>query len=293
MTAIKQVAVTTTAHAKNLGKYLNDDRALARDSQHIMDESRWEKEMAATRAAYGHDVPSRAGAANTVMFHQVLAFNPDECDINGGKMTPEKCMEYAKEWVEGKYANQEAVWVLHREHCKADGTDRYAAHLGVNRSDLATGKRLNEGPSKHAKIERANAVRDMDRKWGLRQMVANERNSLVHARQPTRAEKEMAGRGVRSDKAYIRQAVKASVREVQADPQSNNVRALAKSLDAKGITMTVAKSGKDFTFERRKTGLRVNGNKLGRGFGHGGLVRALGMESARLMVRAIEEGLDT
>lgn len=74
---------------------------------------------------------------------------------------------------------------------------------------------MNEGRSKNAKIARANAMRDMDRKWQLRQVKANERNSRVHARQPTRAEKEMAKRGMRSDKQYIREAVKASVREVR------------------------------------------------------------------------------
>lgn len=82
------------------------------------------------------------------MCHQVIAFNPDECDINGGKMTPARCMEFAREWVEGRYPDQEAVWVLHRERCAADGTRRYAVHVGINRTNLETGRRLNEGRSK-------------------------------------------------------------------------------------------------------------------------------------------------
>ena len=60
MTAIKQVAVTSTAHAGNLGCYLNDERALARDSQHLVNEGNWEAEMAKTREAYG-DVPPGSG----------------------------------------------------------------------------------------------------------------------------------------------------------------------------------------------------------------------------------------
>lgn len=122
-------------------------------------------------------------------------------------------------------------------------------------------------------------------------MKANERNSKIHTRQPTRAEKEMEKRGIRSDKQYIREAVRVSVREVQAHPQKNNIRALAESLGKKGVTMTVSKNGKDFTFERRKSGLRVNGNKLGRGFSHGGIVRALGLEAARQMERALDESM--
>lgn len=293
MTAIKQVSVTTSAHAGNLGKYLNDERALARGSQNLSNEEKWESEMARTRAAYGHDVPSRAGAANTVMYHQVLGFNPDECSCNGGKMTPEKCMEYAKEYVSTRYPNQEAVWVLHQEHCESDGTDRYAVHIGINRTDLETGNRLNEGRSKNAKIERANAVRDMDRKYGLAQMREGERNCRVHARQPSKAEREMAARGIRSNKSYIRDAIRASVSEVKNQPEvANKPRALAQALDAKGVKMSVTENGKDFSFERKSTGTKCRGYKLGRGYSMPGIARGLGINAARFMVRAMDEGLE-
>lgn len=292
MTAIKQVAVTGSGHAGNLGRYLNDERALMRDSQYIVKEDRWEDEMAKTREAYGHDRASRAGAKNTVMYHQVLAFNPDECDMNGGKVTPRLAMGYAKEYVSARYPNQEAVWVLHKEHCKADATSRYVVHIGINRTDLETGKRLNEGRSKNAKIERANAVRDMDAKHGLRQMVANERNCRVHARQPSKHEKAMTARGIRSDKQYVRDAIKASVEEAKANPESNKVRALAKSLKAKSVKMTVSKNGRDFTFEREKTGLKVNGTKLGRGYSISGIAKGLGMEAGMQIARGVSRDMD-
>lgn len=177
MTAIKTKAVTSAGHVGNLGKYLNDDRALLRDSQHIVNDRRWEKEMDATREAYGHNDPSRAGAKVTYMYHQVIGFNPDECSCNDGKMTPEKCMDFAREWVRNRYPSQEAVWVLHQEHCNADGTDRYAVHIGINRTDLETGKRLCEGRGQKAKVERANAMRQQDGRWGLRQMAKGERTA--------------------------------------------------------------------------------------------------------------------
>lgn len=128
----------------------------------------------------------------------------------------------------------------------------------------------------------------MDAKGGLRQMEANKRNSRVHSRQPSRAEKEMARRGVRSDKQYVRKAVRVSVVEVAANPQQNNVRALADALDKKGVRMSVTKGGRDFTFERRSTGTKVNGYKLGRGFSRNSLLKAVGMEGMRLMVQAME-----
>lgn len=285
MTTIKQVSITTPAHVANLGKYLNDERALARESQHIVNESNWAHEMERTREAYGHNTPARAGKESAFMFHQILAFNPDECSANGGKMTPEKCMEYAREWVSKRYPNQEAIWVLHKEHCKADDTERFAIHIAINRTDLETGRRYNDGRSKNAKIERANAVRDMDRAWGLRQVEANERNSHVHARQPTRAEKEMRARGIRSDKQYLREAIIASMREVAAKPGEKPVRQLAASLEKKGVKMANSKDGNDLTFERVSTGRRVNGVSLGRGYSKAGIAAGLGSEVAGLTVK--------
>ena len=271
MTTVKTVSATTDAHVNNVVKYLKDERVIARASQHIINENRWDKEMAATREAYGHDKPARAGKATAYLYHQVLAFNPDECSMNGGKMTPEKCMAYARQWVEKRYPNQEAVWVLHREKCKADKTERFAVHLAINRTDLETGRRYNDGPSKNAKIERANAVRDLDREWGLKQVRANRRNSRVHARQPTRAEKEMQARGVRSDKQYIRDAITASMAEVSASPSQNPREQFVKSLEGKGVTMTFSKDREDFTFERTSTGFHVNGLTLGRGYSMEGI----------------------
>lgn len=281
MTAIKQVAVTRSTHVVNLGKYINDERALARSSQHIADEARWCEEMDATREAYGHNAPSRSGAKNTFMFHQIIAWNPDECDVNGGCMGPEECMRFAREWVERRYPDQEAAWVLHRERCERDGTERYAAHIAINRTNLETGLRLNEGPSKYAKVERANAMRDMDRKWGLSQLEAGVRNSRAHAMQPTRAEREMAERGALSKKEALRQRVSFHIRSVSMEaPGGNLLRELSKRLESDGIRMTVSKSEKQLQFET-EDGFKVNGNRLGRGYSISGVTHGLGMEGAR------------
>lgn len=291
MTIIKQVSVTTPAHVANLSKYLNDERALARDSQNLIDEKNWAREMNATREAFGHNSPARAGATNTYMYHQVIAFNADEIDFNGGKMTPEACMEFARQWVTTRYPSQEAIWVLHKEYCSNDGTDRYAVHIGINRTNLDTGKRLDEGKSRFAKVERANAMRDMDRKWHLSQVCANERNSRVHALQPTRAEREMQERGEVSNKASIRESVKTRIHEIARDaPTDNRMRELAKRLEADGIHMTMNKSKTQVQFQRGN--FTVNGNTLGRGFSVAGITKGLGMTVVRSIESAVERDME-
>lgn len=194
MTAIKQTSVCSEKHLARLRDYLSWDRdkALAHGTQNIIDDGRWFQEMADTRAAMGHDRPGKAGARCTYMQHQILGFLPDECDLNGGKMTPELCMRYAREYVAERYPNQEVVMVLHRERCRADATDRYAVHLGINRSDLETGRRLDEGPARKAAASRVKTVRTLDERYGLRQLERGKANSRVHARQPGRAERDMA-----------------------------------------------------------------------------------------------------
>lgn len=292
MTAVKQVAVTCPKHVSNLGKYINDERALARSSQHVVDEGQWCEEMDATREAYGHNDPSREGAKNTFMFHQIIAWNPDECDVNGGVMDAESCMRFAREWVEGRYPDQEAVWVLHREHCERDRTDRYAVHIGINRTNLETGLRLNEGPSRYAKIERANAMRDMDRKWGLSQLEPGIRNSKTHAMQPTKAEQEMKARGVTSKKEALRQRVAFHVRSVSQDaPGGNLLRELSKRLKEDGIRMSVSKSEKQLQFET-EDGLKVNGNRLGRGYSMEGIAHGLGMSRGMGVEMGNDRGME-
>lgn len=296
MTAIKQVTVTSTSHLKALGKYLDDGRALARSSQNVLDDrpGRWQREFAETRAAYGHDKPSRAGAKSALVVHQVLGFNPDEISKYGGPISPEKAMEFAKEWLSTRYGDFEAVYVLHMEHCAADNTDRFAVHAAINVSSLdGSGKRLWEGPAKQAKVARAKAMREMDARWGLRQMERGTRNSQVHAMQPSRAEKEIARRGEKSDKAYIRERVSERVREIAAEnPTGNRMRELSKRLEADGIEMTRSRSGKQLQFRRPGSGFKVNGNRLGRGFSPAGIAKGLGSAYVRTMAREAEQEME-
>lgn len=216
MTIIKQKAVTSKGHAKNLRDYINDPKALLRSFQNIRTPARWSFEMARTREAFGHNRPARSGSKNTIEYHQILAFLPDECDMNGGKMTPELCMKYAKEYALSRYPSFQVAFALHKEHCRADKTYRYAVHMAVNRSDLSTGNRLDEGLSKKAKRGRAEFVRGMDERWGLKQVEKGKPNSKIHARQPDRigAEKEIIDRAAKRGIAPEDASYKYNLREL-------------------------------------------------------------------------------
>jgi len=264
MTAIKQKAVTSKAHAASMTRYLNDERALERATQNINRSSQWSLQMERTREAFGHDTPSRAGAKNTVMYHQVVAFNPDECDTNGGKLSPKDCMEYTRQYLEMRYPHQEAVYVLHKEHCEADNTDRYAVHIGINRTNLETGNRLDEGLGRAAAISRANSMKDLDREHGLKQLEPNRQNSKTHGRQPSKPEREMKERGKKPEKETMRREISEVKNNVMKLPESERPKAFADELSEKNITMRKSKGNRDFQFERE--GIRVNGSTLGDGF---------------------------
>lgn len=290
MTFVKTITIYDRRHAANFAAYIKDDRAVARSSQYIAKEERFEDEMAKSRSAYGFDKPSRAGAKCPIYRTFVLAFNPDECQ-KGGPVDATTAMSYAADYIAERYPNQEAIWVLHREHCAADSTERWAVHGCVNIPDLATGKRLDEGPSRVAKIERAKTVRTLDEKYGLAQLQAGVRNSRIHARQPTKAERRMRRDGLRSDKQYIRDAVRASMREAR-EGGGDRMRDFAERLKAKGVRMTVSANRKGLVFEREKTGRRVGGAKLGRGFSMSGIAAGLAAEARRETSRQAQHDME-
>lgn len=214
MTIIKQRGVTSSSHQKNLRDYINDDKkVLLRDSQNMescKSLKRWASFMSRTRDAFGHNQVSRRRrdgkpAKNTILYHQILGFNPDECDVNGGGLTPEDCMRYAKEYVSTYYPDQQVVMALHKEYCKEDKTHRYAVHMVINRSNLKTGNRLNEGRGETAKRTRASRVRTMDEKWHLRQVEREKPNSRTHGKQPSKIERAISERGEKSYKTNLRE----------------------------------------------------------------------------------------
>lgn len=320
MTAVKQIAITSTNHLKSLRGYL--DRSNERhevadmDSQHLNDPANWEREFDRTREAYGHNRAGKAGAKCTYCYHQIIAFNPSECDLNGGRLTAQDCMGFAREWVERYYPNQEAVWALHREHCAADGTDRWAVHVAINRTDLETGKRLDEGGASRQKVLHASRMRGMDERWGLAQMEKGARNSAHHARQQSRGERRAREAGLarsprfETDLDHVRRVVRESVQEVARGGETNKMRALNESLERRGVHMRLSRDktlkSRDLVFEYRPTGTgagkgpkrprkaSISGRKLGRGYSLTGIQRGLGIAGRWLAIetaRAVDESM--
>lgn len=322
MTAVKQIAITSANHLKSLRGYL--DRSNERhevadmDSQHLNDPANWEREFDRTREAYGHNRAGKAGAKCTYCYHQIIAFNPSECDLNGGRLTAQDCMGFAREWVERYYPNQEAVWALHREHCAADGTDRWAVHVVINRTDLETGKRLDEGRASRQKVLHASRMRGMDERWGLAQMEKGARNSAHHARQQSRGERRAREAGLarsprfETDLDHVRRVVRESVEKVSKGNEPNKMRALGSELERRGVHMRMSRDRSlkkaDVVFEYRPTYDRrdsrgssvrvakISGHKLGRGFSMSGLSRGLGgfvaREVRKATVRAVYRAMD-
>ena len=192
MTVVKQKGVSSERYAKHLRKYINGKNALARGGWNLANGKHWFSEMAMTRKMFHHDRPARAGAKNITMLHQILAFLPEECSCNGGKMTPDACMAYAEQWLAKHYPHQQVIVALHEESDKAG--KRYAVHMAINRTDLLTGKRCETG-GRHGKFERAAWVRELDKNWNLTQLEKGKKNSKIRDRQPRDTEKKIVERG--------------------------------------------------------------------------------------------------
>lgn len=232
MTIIKQKAVAHERHANNLRDYINDKDALLRDTQNLVDEQDWFEEMDEIREAAGHNKPAKEGAKNVILYHQIIAFLPEEADINGGKMSPSECMRYARQYAEQRYPDYQIAFALHKERCKEDGTYRYAVHMAINRTNLETGKRLAEGRGEIAKIDRARTIRELDAEWGLQQVEKDKPNSKIHKRQPRGAEKEITQRGEKSYKHNLRRWCD------HAEKQSDSLTEFCKLLESVGYRVT-------------------------------------------------------
>ncbi|HEL1253894.1 TPA: relaxase/mobilization nuclease domain-containing protein [Streptococcus equi subsp. zooepidemicus] len=239
MTIVKQVTVKDgSSHQKNLRNYINnDEKVLLRDSQNMnmcSDIKQWASFMKNTREMFGHNKSVRKGkngekAKNAILLHQILGFNPDECDVNGGVLSPQDCMRYAKEYAASYYPNHEIVFALHNEFCREDKTHRYAVHMVINRSDLATGKRLDEGKESIAKKKRVSRIKSMDETWGLKQVEEGKINSTTHSKQPSRVEKELEKKGILPYKTNLRELLRIAARK------TDNLVEFREQLDQWGV----------------------------------------------------------
>lgn len=232
MTVIKQKSVLSDRYAKNVRKYINGKDALVRGGWNIEYSDRWFSKMDRTRKVFHHDKPSRAGAKNVILLHQILAFLPEECSCNGGKMTPDACLAYAEQWLAKHYPHQQVILALHEESDKAG--KRYAVHMAINRTDLLTGKRCETG-GRHGKYERASWVRELDKDWNLAQLEKGKKNSKIRDRQPRDIEKEIVDRGEYSYKNNLRELIHIAIN----DYHPKNMEQFKKILASWGVDIFI------------------------------------------------------
>ena len=196
---------------EGLRSMVNDGEGiLLRDSLNVEtceDMRRWDEHMERTRRAFGHDKPghrTRDKATGELilpryplMFQQTFSFRSDECDIGGGKLTPEDCMAYAKEYAEEYYPNHEVVFAVQR--VSDDSGAHYTAYIIVNRTNLKTGHRLSEGRDDIVCTIYAKRLRELDKRWGLevRRQYQSFRERVMQAREE--AEKANDARGKRKN----------------------------------------------------------------------------------------------
>lgn len=184
-------------------------------------------------------------------------------------MTPELCMNYARDYLHERYQNYEAVIVLHLESCRGDDSKRFAIHIGLNRSNLSTGRRLDEGPARKAAAARVKTIRKLDEQYNLRQLERGKSNSRRHARQPGFAEQDMARKDQtdRSENARIRIAVARRIDEIGRIPECNDrMKELSRRLAKDGIKLAYSQGGHlQYRFYSRALGgeRKINGTKLG------------------------------
>lgn len=232
MTVIKQKSVSSECYAKNVRKYINGKDAIVRGGWNIEWSDHWFSKMDRTRKVFHHDKPSRAGAKNVIMLHQILAFLPEECSCNGGKMTPDACLAYAEQWLAKHYPHQQVILALHEESDKAG--KRFAVHMAINRTDLLTGKRCDIGGRK-GKYERAAWVREMDEAWNLAQLEKGKKNSKIRDRQPRDIEKEIVDRGEYSYKNNLRELIHIAIN----DYHPKNMEQLKELLASWGVDIFI------------------------------------------------------
>lgn len=168
-----------------------------------------------------------------------------------------------------RYPNQEAGIVLHEERYKVDNTTRYAAQLGINRTNIETGRRLDKGPARQAAKVRVATIRKLDARYGLRQMERRKSSSRLHGKQPGCAERDMARKrqASRSENGCVRAIVTRRIDEVGRIPRCHDrIGELARRLAKDGITLSRSKNGSlqyRFYSKSLRDMREVNGVRLG------------------------------
>ena len=259
--------------ARYIQRYLEkNDRALATDFVNIdvpvkgvrdgledYEPFDWWREMDRTRGDFGNDAPWNGQRARTWK-HYILSPNPDD-GIELGKLR-----RLAVAWAQESFNDYEVAIVYHD-----DNANRVPhAHVVVNSTNLATGRRLQEPDPRAVKRSVQRLARDMGlscfedepRDDAAKRARSEAPRQQVHV---GRAERELEAKGEYSWVGDIRARVSIARMVARNEDEFRSVLK-AMGLDVKDNSAKAPRRDWVYSFDDRPT-LRVSGEKMGLSFG--------------------------
>lgn len=257
-------------------RYLTkDSRALARDYLNLdapeEGEFDWAAVMDGTRHAYRNDVPWGNRPARTYKHYVVSPDPEDSIDL-------ERLRELTLAWAEESFPDYEVAIVYHDDN---EGRIPHA-HVVVNNTNLATGRRLQDPDPRALKhrlqaMAKSRNLHDLDtqekERFGKRLPPPTMQRDYVR-----RAERELAVSGEYSWVADIRARVGIARSIARSEGEFRSV------LSAIGVTVSdnsprAARRDWIYSLEGHPT-WRVSGERMGLGYGRESLTRAFSLGAA-------------
>ncbi|RDB55486.1 relaxase [Paraeggerthella hongkongensis] len=225
----------------------------------------WWREMDRTRVDFGNDTPWNGQRVRTWK-HYTLSPNPDDgIDLGGLR-------RLAVAWAKENFSDYEVAIVYHD-----DNANRVPhAHVVVNNTNLATGRRLQEPDPRAVKRSIQGLAKDMGLSWfedaprpdGTSRTRSASSKQQVHV---GRAEKELEDKGEYSWVGDIRARVSIARMVARNEDEFRSVLK-AMGLDVKGNSSKASRRDWIYSFDDRPA-LRVSGEKMGLSFGKEYLTR--------------------
>ena len=265
--------------------FLNIDAPVSGVRDGLEDHGRidWWREMDRTRAAFGNDAAWNGQRARTWK-HYILSPNPTD-----GIELP-RLRRLATAWAKENFGDYEVAIVYHDDN---EGRIPHA-HVVVNNTNLATGRRIQEPDPRAVKRSVQRLARDM----GL-SCFEDAPHPATHGRTRTarprqrvhmgRAERELASKGAYSWVADIRSRVAIARMVARSEDEFESV------LSAMGVTVSEnsAKAARrDWVYALAEFSTRrVGGERLGLSFGRESLGRRFAAGAAGRLADASERRL--
>lgn len=236
-----------------LQEYLTaGSRGLAIDVSPDLTPENWARQMDLTREHYGHDGPSRKGAANRTYYHFILSpAMEDACSLPTMRA-------YARSWAEENFRNQqrrhEYAIVYHDDNTKGI----LHAHMVVNVTNKLNGRKLHLSNDEVVALQLS--AQEIGRRYGLTPLREQMQTTIgARTMQPIyldRAEREILSKGGYSWKWELRRKI------LQLVPLSSSLEDLKARLKQEGYDVSRSqKTG--YLLYTHRNGRTVKDSRLG------------------------------